>query len=102
MKDMTSPMDIGLPHLSEEDIENLAEACEEQVTEYILKTLPVKSIEELSVVCTLEFDKVLEVSIDVEVIQKYETEHDLEQITEDAVEYCSAWLEDKLAEMKSD
>ena len=101
MNDMTDPVEIGLPSLSEEDIERLAESCELQVTEFIFGILPMKSIEDLSVVCSLELTNVLDLTIDIDIIQKYDTNHDLDEIIGKAIEYGSEWLEKQLLEMKT-
>ena len=95
-----TPMDIGLPDLSAEDIELLGEQCEEEITEYLLQILPKKSIEALSVSCILDLKESLDIEIDLDVAQKYETGHDIEELLELATQHGIKWLEDRLREMK--
>ncbi|TFG07629.1 DUF3194 domain-containing protein [Candidatus Thorarchaeota archaeon] len=92
--------EIGLPDLSEEQIEILAEACEARVTDYILDKIPKKSIEELSVSCTLQLGEQLDVDIDIDLSQKYEVGSDLDDLLSEAAEYGTAWLENRLRELK--
>ncbi|MFW9918135.1 MAG: DUF3194 domain-containing protein [Candidatus Thorarchaeota archaeon] len=97
---MKPVVDIGLPDLDEEQIDALAEACEKQITSFILNEIPSKSIDELSISCTLDLDDELHLAIDIDIIQKYSTGQNLEEITNRASEYASDWLERQLKEMK--
>ncbi|MEM2142332.1 MAG: DUF3194 domain-containing protein [Candidatus Thorarchaeota archaeon] len=97
---MTDTADIGLPRLSEEDIERLAEECEAEVTRYITRIIPPKSISDMIVVCSLELNEGLHLSIDVDLNQKYDTGVSLDDVVEQAVAHGAAWLEKVLREMK--
>ncbi len=98
---MTPVLEIGLPDLSGEDLERLAEACEEKVTEYILSRVPEKSIEELNVTCILSLADQLDLDLDIAISQKYDTGEDLELLIDDAVSQGIRWLETRLLEMKN-
>lgn len=97
---MTPVLEIGLPDLSDESIEELAEACERAITEYILDKLSDKSIEDLSVSCTLQLIDQLDVELDIMVSQKYGTVEDLDQLIDDAITHGVNWLENRILEMK--
>ncbi|MFW9908713.1 MAG: DUF3194 domain-containing protein [Candidatus Thorarchaeota archaeon] len=100
---MSPVVEIGLPQLDEEKVGQLAENCEQEISNYILSVVPSKSIEEMSISCVLEIaDEQLNVNIDVDIIQKYDTGQDLEEIIENASEHGAKWLEGKLLELKSD
>lgn len=101
MSIMTPVLEIGLPELSKEIIEELAMSCENEVTEYLLETLSNKSVEELSVSCILQLTDRLDVELDVMVSQKYSTVDDLDHIIEDAIAHGISWLEKRLLEMKN-
>ena len=92
--------DLGLPSLSEQEIESLAEECEAAVTEYILANIPAKSIEELAVSCIMEYTSQLDVELIIDITQKYNTGHDLDILTKEASNHGLAWLEERLMEMK--
>jgi hypothetical protein len=94
------PMDIGLPDLSAEDIEKLGEQCEEEVTNYLLQILPKKSIESMSVSCILDLRETLEIEIDLDISQKFDTGHDVDELLELATQHGIQWLESRLREMK--
>ncbi|MHA1770850.1 MAG: DUF3194 domain-containing protein [Candidatus Thorarchaeota archaeon] len=98
---MSGVIDIGLPPLSAEDIESLAEECELEVTRYILQLVPEKSISELSVVCTLDLGTTLTFDIELDVAQKYDTGCSLDEILEQAAVHAQEWLETRLQEMKT-
>ena len=102
MSIMKQVVEIGLPILSEEDIEQLTENCEEEIARFIFNQLPEKSIEELAVSCTLEMDSELDVDIEIAISQKYDTGQDLDALAEAASEHGLKWLEERLLEMKSD
>ncbi len=100
MSKMNPVVEVGLPVLDEEIIDTLAEECEQEVTRFILDEIPAKSIETLLITCTLEFDKELHLTIEIDVDQKYETGQDLDVITTRASEHVSEWLEKRLREMQ--
>ena len=101
MRMMNPTLDIGLPELSEELIEKLAEECEEQISKFILKKIPEKSIDTLFVSCTLELlDSQLDLDIQLEIDQLYTTGHSLDDLLQDATDFGVEWLEKQLAEMK--
>ncbi|TXT53957.1 MAG: hypothetical protein BAJATHORv1_100042 [Candidatus Thorarchaeota archaeon] len=98
---MSPLLEIGLPDLSPDELEKLAEKCEEEVSQYITERVPQKSIEQLVVTCLLELsDDRLDVIINIDIIQKYESGHDLDSISDDAIEHAIEWVEDRLREMK--
>jgi hypothetical protein len=92
--------EIGLPPLSEDEIAQLAEECEKEITEYILRQVPKKSIEELSISCSLQLTTELDLDTQVEILQKYSTGHDLTFVVDSAVEFGADWLERRLVELK--
>ncbi|UCE11379.1 MAG: DUF3194 domain-containing protein [Candidatus Thorarchaeota archaeon] len=94
--------EIGLPDLSEDDLEQLVQDCEAEVTNFILGKVPQKSIEEISVVCSLDLDEKLDLEISIEITQKYQTEHNLDEIVAQATQQGTEWIEKRLLEMKSD
>ncbi|MFW9846460.1 MAG: DUF3194 domain-containing protein [Candidatus Thorarchaeota archaeon] len=96
------PTEIGLPSLTEEQIESLAEECETSITNFILKKIPKKSISEISVSCVLELDTELSVDIQLVIEQSYDTGHNLDELLQIATQYGADWLEQKLKEMKED
>lgn len=98
---MTPVIEIGLPDISEDVIEQLAEDCEVQVLDFIKIQVPEKSIESLFIACSLNLSNgQLDVDIDIDISQKFDTGHDLDKLLQDAMYRGEKWLEDKLMEMK--
>ena len=101
MREMNPTLSIGLPDLSEEVLEQLAEECEAQVSKFILKKIPEKSIDTLFVSCTLELqDSQLDLDVQLEVTQLFDTGHSLEDLLQKATHFGVEWLENQLTEMK--
>ena len=101
MREMSIVLDIGLPDISEEIIEQLAEECEVQVTDFIKSKVPEKSIEALFVTCSLNLlDGQLDVNLDIDISQAFDTGHDLDDLLQEAMDCGVEWLEKKLMEMK--
>ena len=101
MREMSIVLDIGLPDISEEIIEQLAEECEVQVTDFIKSKVPEKSIEALFVTCSLNLlDGQLDVNLDIDISQAFDTGHDLDDLLQEAIDCGVEWLEKKLMEMK--
>ena len=101
MREMNPTLSIGLPDLSEEILEQLAEECEAQVSKFILKKIPEKSIETLFVSCILELqDGQLDLDVQLEITQLFETGHSLEDLLQEATHFGVEWLENQLTEMK--
>jgi len=102
VRDMTNIIDIGLPDISEETIEELAEECELQITRYLLERVPEKSIEDLFISCTLSLlDGQLDVDISIEISQGFDTGQSLDDLIQEAIDWGAEWLEKQLMEMKS-
>jgi hypothetical protein len=98
---MSPTLSIGLPELSEEVLEHLAEECEAQVSKFILTKIPEKSIDTLFVSCTLELvDNQLDLDIQLEIDQLFDTGHSLDDFLQDAVDFGVDWFENQLTEMK--
>ncbi|MGD9395278.1 MAG: DUF3194 domain-containing protein [Candidatus Thorarchaeota archaeon] len=98
---MNPILSIGLPDLSEEALEQLAEECEAQVSKFILKKIPEKSIDTLFVSCTLELqDSQLDLDVQLEITQLFDTGHSLEDLLQEATHFGVEWLENQLTEMK--
>ena len=98
---MSPTLSIGLPELSEEVLEHLAEECEAQVSKFLLKKIPEKSIDTLFVSCTLELvDNQLDLDVQLEINQLFDTGHSLDDLLEEATEFGVEWLENQLTEMK--
>jgi hypothetical protein len=94
-------MIIGLPELTEEVIEQLAEDCETQISRFILKKIPQKSIDTLSVSCTLELlNGQLDLDVQVEIDQLFDTSQSLDDLLQEATNFGVEWLESQLTEMK--
>lgn len=104
MTEMNPVLEIGLPTLTEEHVEALAQDCEAAVTQRLFILVPEKSISDLSVSCTLDLSPDGQLDLDLEIIleQKYETGHALDDIVSQVTEYGSEWLEQRLLEMKAD
>jgi len=101
VREMSVIIDIGLPDISEDVIEQLAEECELQVTEFIKSKMPEKSIDALFITCSLSLvDGQLDVNLDIDISQAFDTGHDLDDLLREAMECGVKWLEDKLMEMK--
>lgn len=101
MRKMNPTLSIGLPDISEEVIEKLAEDCEAQISKFILKEIPEKSIDTLFVSCTLELeDSQLDLDVQLEIIQLFDTGHSLDDLLHQATDFGVEWLENQLAEMK--
>ena len=99
---MSPTLSIGLPDMSEEVMEQLAEECEAQVSKYILKKIPEKSIDTLFVSCTLELmDGQLDLDVQLEISQVFDTGHSLDDLLQEATDFGVEWLEKKLTEMKN-
>jgi hypothetical protein len=98
---MTNIIDIGLPDISEETIEQLAEECERHITDYLLERVPEKSIEDLFISCTLNLlDGQLDVDIDIQIDQGFDTGQSLDNLIKEAMDWGVEWLEKQLMEMK--
>ena len=101
MRKMSAIIDIGLPDISEDIIEQLAEECESQVTEFIKGKIPEKSIDTLFVTCSLNLlDGQLDVNLDIDISQAFDTGQDLDDLLQKAIDCGVEWLEKKLMEMK--
>jgi hypothetical protein len=88
--------------MSEEVMEQLAEECEAQVSKYILKKIPEKSIDTLFVSCTLELmDGQLDLDVQLEISQVFDTGHSLDDLLQEATDFGVEWLEKQLTEMKN-
>jgi hypothetical protein len=97
---MSPILRIGLPDMSEEVIEQLAESCEEQVSKFILKKIPEKSIDTMFVSCTLELvDSQLDLDVQIELSQLFDTGHSLDDLLQEATDFGVEWLENQLTEM---
>jgi hypothetical protein len=98
---MSRVIDIGLPDISDEVIEQLAEECEEQISEFIKSNVPEKSIEALFISCELNLvNGQLDVNLDIDISQAYDTGHDLDELLQKSIDCGEKWLETKLMEMK--
>ena len=93
---------IGLPDLQAEDLDVLIEGCEQEVSDFILESIPSKSISELSVSCSLELNSELDLDFQVTLIQQYDTGHSLDELINQAMDHGAVWLEKRLVEMKKD
>ena len=101
MRKMSPTLSTGLPDLSEEAIEKLAEACEAEVSKFILKRIPEKSIDTMFVSCSLEFvDKQLDLEVQLEISQLFDTGYSLDDLLQEATDFGVAWFENQLTEMK--
>ena len=99
---MSPTLSIGLPELTEEVIEQLAEECEAQVSKFILNKIPEKSIDTLFVSCTLELvDRQLDLDVQLEISQLFDTGHSLEDLLQETTDFGVEWLENQLTEMKN-
>lgn len=98
---MSTIIDIGLPDLSEDIIEQLAEECEVQVSDFIKNKVPEKSLDVLFITCSLNLlDGQLDVNLNIDISQAFDTGHDLDDLLQEAVDCGVEWLEKKLMEMK--
>ncbi|MFX1559630.1 MAG: DUF3194 domain-containing protein [Promethearchaeota archaeon] len=98
---MNPTLNLGLPDLSEEVIEKLAEECEAQVSKFILKKIPEKSIDTLFVSCTLELqNSQLDLDVQLDITQLFDTGQPLEDLLQEATTFGVKWLENQLTEMK--
>jgi hypothetical protein len=98
---MSIIIDIGLPDISEDIIEQLAEECEVKVSDFIKNKVPEKSLDVLFITCSLNLlDGQLDVNIDIDINQAFDTGHDLDDLLQEAVDCGVEWLEKKLMEMK--
>jgi hypothetical protein len=99
---MTNIIDIGLPDISEETIEKLAEEYELQITGFLLERLPEKSIEDLFISCSLSLlEGQLDVDIEIDIGQGFDTGHSLDNLIQDTIEWGTKWLEKQLMELKN-
>ena len=102
MSEMNTIIDIGLPDISETTIEHLAEECEAQVIDFIRGKVSEKSIETLLVSCSLNLvNDQLDIEIDIDISQRYDTGHNLDDILREANDCGVVWLEKQLMEMKN-
>ena len=98
---MSIIIDIGLPDISEDIIEQLAEECEVQVSDFIKNKVPEKSLDILFITCSLNLlDGQLDVNLDIDISQAFDTGHDLDDLLQEAVDCGVEWIEKKLMEMK--
>jgi len=96
---MTPVVEIGLPELDEEQVNSLVEECEQEISNFILSKIPAKSVEDLTVVCIFELSDQLDVFIEIDVTQKYDTGDNLEELIEKATQHGYEWLEKQLGEL---
>lgn len=102
MRKMSPTISIGLPDISEEVIERLAEECDAQVNKFILMKIPEKSIDTLFVSCTLDLeDNQLDLDVQLEISQLFDTGHSLDDLLQEATDFGVEWLENQLTEMKN-
>jgi 16S rRNA U1498 N3-methylase RsmE len=102
VREMSPVLSIGLPEISEEVIEKLTEDCEAQISGFIVKRIPEKSIESMFVSCTLEFENgQLDLDVQIELSQVFDTGHSLDDILQEATDFGVEWLEKQLTEMKT-
>lgn len=100
MRKMSIIIDIGLPDISEDIIEQLAEECEVQVSDFINNKVPEKSLDVLFITCSLSLqDGQLDVNLDIDISQAFDTGHNLDELLQEAVDCGVEWLEKKLMEM---
>jgi hypothetical protein len=99
---MTPVVEIGLPELDDEQIDLLTENCEQEISNFILEIVPAKSVEDLTVVCILEKSSQLDVSIEIDISQQYDTGADLDDLVEKATQFGYDWLEGQLQELKKE
>ncbi len=98
---MNPVLSIGLPTLSAEVIEKLTEDCEAQISGFIVKKIPEKSIESMFVSCTLELENgQLDLDVQIELGQVFDTGHPLDDLLQEATDFGVEWLENQLTEMK--
>ncbi len=98
---MSTIIDIGLPDISEDIIEQLAEECEFQVSDFIKNKIPEKSLDVLFITCSLNLlDGQLDVNLDIDISQAFDTGHNLDDLLQEAVDCGVEWLEKKLMGMK--
>ncbi|MCK4568077.1 MAG: DUF3194 domain-containing protein [Candidatus Thorarchaeota archaeon] len=98
---MSTIIDIGLPDLSEDIIEQLVEECEVQVSDFIKNKVPEKSLDVLFITCSLNLlNGQLDVNLDIDISQAFDTGHDLDDLLQEAMDCGVEWLEKKLMEMK--
>ncbi|MHA2462644.1 MAG: DUF3194 domain-containing protein [Candidatus Thorarchaeota archaeon] len=97
---MSPVFEIGLPDLSEEDIETLAEECEVEITNFIFDLVPAKSVEELNVSCSLNLADILDLEVEINLTQGYDSGHSLDSVIEKATEHAVKWFETRILEMK--
>lgn len=105
MREMSPLISIGLPGLTDSDIERLAEECESEIRKFVLEKVPRKSISDMSVICMLELSpdrSQLDMDIQLDISQSYETGDSLESLVDEATKRASEWLERQLREMKGD
>ena len=101
MRTMTPTLSIGLPDMSEEVMEQLTEECEAQISRYVLKKIPEKSIDTLFVSCALELmDGQLDLDVQLEISQVFDTGQSLDDLLQEATDFGVEWLEKQLTEMK--
>ncbi len=101
MREMSTIIDIGLPDISEDIIEQLAEECEIQVSDFIKNKIPEKSLDVLFITCSLNLQNgQLDVNLDIDISQAFDTGYDLDDLLQEAVDCGVEWLEKKLMEMK--
>jgi len=101
VRKMSPTITIGLPVITEDVLEQLTEDCESQISKFILKKIPEKSIDTLFVSCTLELvDNQLDLDVQIEIDQLFDTGHSLDDLLQDATDFGVKWLENQLTEMK--
>ena len=101
MREMSIIIDIGLPDISEDIIEQLAEECEVQVSDFIKNKVPEKSLDILFITCSLNLlNGQLDVNLDIDIGQAFDTGHNLDDLLQESVDCGVEWIEKKLMEMK--
>lgn len=93
--------DLGIPELTDEQIEELCALAEETARNYVLSNLPSKGIKMLSASAEAEGIKPLTLTVDVDVtLTKVVKDYDVQTLVEEAVKEAFRAAEKYLREIK--
>jgi len=91
---------LGLPELTNEQIEQLCSIAEEAARKHILSKVPSKKVETLNITAEAQHTKPLQLTIDVDItLSKSLKNYDAQKLCDDAVQKAFASAEEYLRKL---
>ena len=91
---------LGLPELTNEQIEQLCSIAEEAARKHILSKVPSKKVETLNITAEAQHTKPLQLTVDVDItLSKSLKNYDAQKLCDDAVQKAFASAEEYLRKL---